>query len=245
MTPVIVYGVNPVLEALRASPERIRWIGIRKGSKEQRLGRLADEARKAGVVVRPVDDAAIRRQVPRDAVHNGVIAEVGEVDLVDPWPIIKAESTSLIVILDQVSDPHNVGAIIRNADALGADLVVVPEHRSAALNAAVVKSSAGAASWVPVAQVTNLARLLDDLKEEGYWSYGLDAAGQPIEEAKFGGRVVIVLGSEGKGLRPNVRKHCDAVLSIPMSGHVDSLNVASAAAITLWEVARQRRSSSA
>lgn len=239
---MIIFGANPVIEAIRSTPERVRWIHLQKG-RGGRRDEIAELARSAGIQIRWADAAQMKRIAPRGAVHNGVIAELAAIELASFDEVIRRDAVRRVVLLDEVTDPGNVGAIVRSADALGGDLVVLPEHRGAALDATLVKASAGAASWVPIAQVTNIAKSIEALKEAGFWVYGTDSEGDPIDTISFAERVAIVLGSEGRGLRPNVRKHCDAIISIPMRGRVDSLNVSVASALVLWELLRRDRSS--
>lgn len=234
---MIIYGLNPVIEAIRSSPDRIRYIGISRdhGSK---LQRAVAEAKKAGVSVRPMPAEQLDRLAGR-GVHNGILAEVSEADYADFHDEIAKESTQFVLILDGVTDPQNLGAILRVADGFGVDLVVIPEHDSVGLTSAAVKASAGASQWVPVAQVTNLARTIEALKEREYWVYGAAAGGDAPSRIDFRGRVAVVLGNEGKGIRRNVLEHCDRVVTIPMEGRVESLNVATAAAVLCYEVRRQ------
>lgn len=237
---MIIFGTNAVLEAVRSTPSRLRWIAIQKGKSGKR-DVVADEAKSAGIQIRWADQAQLKRLTPKGSIHNGVVAEISAIELVTLEDRIEDEATKTIMVLDEISDGGNVGAILRNADALGAQLVVVPERRGAALTPVVVRASAGAANWVNVSQVTNIAKTLETLKEAGFWVYGADAGGENVSSVDFADKVAIVLGSEGKGLRENVRKHCDMIISIPMFGHVDSLNVSAASAVLLWEIARRRK----
>ncbi len=148
--------------------------------------------------------------------------------------------TSLILLLDEINDPHNLGAILRSADQFGVELAVLPTRRVARQSPAVVKSSAGASLYVPLASVPNLASGLEAVKEAGFWAYGADLSGRRLEEVRFEGRVALVLGSEGSGLRRLVRERCDQLVRIPTAGHVDSLNVSVAAGILMHEIRRQQ-----
>ncbi len=150
-----------------------------------------------------------------------------------------AEKISVVVILDSVTDPHNVGAIIRSADQFGADLVVLPDHRGAKDSEVIERSSAGAASWVPVSVVTNLVRAVEQLKDAGYWIYGADAGGTPAHKCKLSGKIAVVMGSEGNGISRLLSNSCDGIISIPTCGKLDSLNVSVAAGVILYEIARQ------
>ncbi|HKS24137.1 MAG TPA: 23S rRNA (guanosine(2251)-2'-O)-methyltransferase RlmB [Thermoanaerobaculia bacterium] len=234
---MIIYGLNPVLEALRSHADRVHYVGVARehGGK---LQRAVAEAKRAGVPVRQMTAEQIDRLAGR-GVHNGVIADVSEGQYADFDDVIERESTSFVLILDGITDPQNLGAILRVADGFGVDLVVIPQHDSAGLTPAAVKASAGASEWVPVSQVTNLARALEALEKRGYWRYGAAAGGDAPSSIDFSGKVAIVLGSEGKGIRRNVLEHCDRTVTIPMRGHVDSFNVATAAAVLCYEVRRQ------
>jgi 23S rRNA (guanosine2251-2'-O)-methyltransferase len=236
---MIIYGLNPVLEAIRSRPDRVRFIGIARehGGK---LQRAVSAAREAGIDVRNFTNEQVDRMAGR-GVHNGVIAEVTGSEYADFDEVIGAETTKFVLILDSITDPQNFGAILRVADGFGVDLVVTPLHESVGLTPAAVKASAGASQWVPVAQVTNLARAIEQLKEAEYWVYATAEGGDRPNQIDFRGKVAIVMGNEGKGIRRNVLDHCDRVVTIPMFGHVESFNVATAAAILCYEVARQTR----
>ena len=234
---MIIYGLNPVLEALRSHPERIHYVGISRDA-GGKLQRAVVEAKNAGVPLRTFVAEQLDRLAGR-GVHNGIIADVSASGYADFEDVVSRETTSFVLILDGITDPQNFGAILRVADGFGVDLVVIPQHDSVGLTPAAVKASAGASEWVPVAQVTNLARTLDALKEAGYWTYAAAAEGDPPSAIDFRGKVAIVMGNEGKGVRRNVLEHCDRVVTIPMFGHVESFNVATAAAVLCYEVKRQ------
>jgi 23S rRNA (guanosine2251-2'-O)-methyltransferase len=236
---MIVYGANPVIEALRAHPDRVRYVGITREQRD-RMQKLIAAAQAANVTVRVLSHNELSKLAGK-GVHNGVVAEVSDTVYADFHDTVMKEETRFILILDSITDPQNFGAILRVADAFGVDLVVTPEHESVGLTPAAVKASAGASEWVSVAQVTNLARSIELLKENGYWVYAAAADGDRADKIDFKGKVAIVMGSEGKGVRRNVLEHCDRTIAIPMSGHVDSLNVASATAVLCYEVVRQTR----
>jgi len=235
---VIIYGVNPVLEAIRSHAERIRYIGVAR-EETARHQRLMGEAKRAGVAVRNLAIDQIDRLAGR-GVHNGVIAEVSETAYADFDDIVANEGTTFVLILDSITDPQNFGAILRVADGFGVDLVVIPQHDSVGLTPVAVKASAGASEWVPVAQVTNLSRAIETLKAAGYWIYAAADDGDRPDGIDFRGKVALVVGNEGKGIRRNVLEHCDRVVTIPMTGHVESFNVATAAAVLCYEVQRQQ-----
>lgn len=239
---MIVYGANPVFEALRAHPKRVRYIGITR-EQSGRMQKLIAEAKKVGVTVRTLTTNEIDRLTNR-GVHNGVVADVDAGSYVDFHDVVMSDETTFVLILDGITDPQNFGAILRVADGFGVHLVVIPEHESVGLTPAAVKASAGASEWVKVAQVTNLARAIELLKEKGYWVYAAAADGDRADKIDFRGKVALVMGNEGKGVRRNVLEHCDRNVSIPMFGHVDSFNVASAAAVLCYEVVRQTRAHS-
>lgn len=239
---MVIYGVNPVLEAIRAHPERVRYVGVAR-DQSARHQRLIAEAKTKGVSVRSLTAEQVDRLAGR-GVHNGVVAEVSQQAYADFDDVIASEATTFVLILDGITDPQNLGAILRVADGFGVNLVVIPEHDSVGLTPVAVKASAGASEWVPVAEVTNLARAIEALQKRGFWVYGAAAEGDAPSAIDFRGRVALVLGNEGKGIRRNVLEHCDRVVTIPMRGHVDSFNVATAAAILCYEVARQGGKSS-
>lgn len=235
---MIVYGLNPVLEALRARPAQIRFIGVSSGDKA-RLAKLIAEAKDAAVQVRVLPPEQVRRLAGGKA-HNGVVAEIADAEYADFDRVMGGDSPpSRIFVLDGVQDPQNLGAILRVADGFGFGMVVIPKHEATGLTATAVKASAGAAEWVPVCQVTNIARTLEELKEAGFWVYAAAAEGEPVAGVDFAEKVVIVMGSEGHGVRRNVLEHSDLRVAIPMRGGVSSLNVATAAAVLAYEVDRQ------
>jgi 23S rRNA (guanosine2251-2'-O)-methyltransferase len=234
---LIIYGVNPILEAIRSHPERIRYVGVAR-EETARHQRLMGEAKRAGVAVRNLAIDQIDRLAGR-GVHNGVVAEVSETAYADFDEIVEKEETSFVLIVDSITDPQNFGAILRVADGFGVDLVVIPEHDSVGLTPVAVKASAGASEWVQVAQVTNLSRAIEALKKAGYWVYAAAENGERPDAIDFSGKVALVVGNEGKGIRRNVLEHCDRVITIPMRGHVESFNVATATAILCYEVRRK------
>jgi 23S rRNA (guanosine2251-2'-O)-methyltransferase len=236
---MIVYGINPVLEALRAGRVTVVRVGQRGGGRMQELLALASER---GVRVERVDGQLLDRMA-RGGVHQGVVADVDDAtkDYSVEELVRGATGPALIVVLDGVEDPHNVGAILRTADAAGADGVVIQTRRSAALGGAAAKASAGALAHVRIAQVVNIARALDELKELGVWTVGFaDDATMNYDEIDFSTPSAIVVGAEGSGLRRLVREKCDFTACIPMRGHVSSLNVSVATGIVLFEARRQR-----
>lgn len=241
-----IYGINPVSEALKARGRAFEWVGVVKERHDLRLQRIIEDCRKIGVPVRFVQRTELDRMAG-NAGHQGVVAitsgkQYAELD--DVLAAKRGEHT-LIVVLDGVEDPHNLGAILRTADAAGADGVVIPERRAAGVTGTVSKASAGASEHLPVARVTNISRTVEELKERNIWVVGLDERGaQSYESVDYKMDCAVVLGAEGKGVHDLVRKKCDFLVSIPMLGQVPSLNVSVAAGVVLYEIVRQRRQSS-
>jgi len=235
---VIIYGINPVIEALRAGRVKELRVGDRADDRLKQLLALAGER---GVRVRRVPADALERE-SRRGVHQGVVAEVEKADDHSIDEIVRgAIGPALVVVLDGVEDPHNLGAILRTADAAGVDGVVVQSRRSAARDGAAAKASAGALAHVKIAEVVNIARAVEELKDGGVWTVGLAGeATASYETIDYTLPTAVVLGAEGAGLRRLVRERCDRLASIPMRGHVSSLNVSVAAGIVLFEAVRQR-----
>jgi 23S rRNA (guanosine2251-2'-O)-methyltransferase len=236
---VIIYGINPVLEALRAGRVRELRVGERADGRLKQLLALAGER---GVRVRRVAADALERD-SRRGVHQGVVAEIEEGDDYSIDEIVTGASAApLIVVLDGIEDPHNLGAILRTADAAGVDGVVVQSRRAASRGGVAAKASAGALAHVKVAEVVNIARAVEELKEAGVWTVGLASeAPDPYDAIDLTLPTALVLGAEGAGLRRLVRERCDRLASIPMRGHVGSLNVSVAAGVVLFEAVRQRQ----
>ncbi|HEX9050276.1 MAG TPA: 23S rRNA (guanosine(2251)-2'-O)-methyltransferase RlmB [Anaeromyxobacter sp.] len=241
----IVYGVNPVRERLRAGGEGVSELWLAEGTtRGAAFGELERLARAAGAKVRAAPRQKLDRLSGTDR-HQGVVAVVADFAYAALEDLLAAAAASgrppLLVVLDGVEDPHNLGAIIRSAHALGAHGVVIPKDRAVGVTPAAAKASAGAVERCPVARVTNVAKALDALKEAGVWSVALAADGErPLAQVDLKGPIALVLGSEGEGLRPLVRKTCDLSASIPMTGEIDSLSVSASAAVALYEAARQR-----
>jgi len=236
---VIIYGINPVLEALRAGRVKELRVGERADHRLKQLLALAGER---GVRVRRVPVDALEREARR-GIHQGVIAEVdAPADFSIGEIVAAASGAPLVVVLDGIEDPHNLGAIVRTADAAGADGVVLQSRHSAARGAVAAKASAGALSHVKIAEVVNIARALEELKDAGVWTIGLAGeAADSYEAMDLTLPTALVLGAEGSGLRRLVRERCDQLASIPMRGRIGSLNVSVAAGVVLFEAVRQRR----
>ena len=239
----IIEGRNAVIEALR-SGENIDKIYLAKGETDKTLGHIASRAREKGIVVVEAD----RRKLygmSRTHAHQGVIALAAMREYVSVQSLLSAAAAkgepALLVVCDEISDPHNLGAILRTAECAGAHGVIIPKRRSAGLTAIVGKTSAGAVSYMPVARVANLPATLEELKKQGVWIYGTAADGTTdLYEADLKGPAAIVIGSEGNGMGRLVREKCDFLVSIPMKGHISSLNASAAAAILLYEAVRRR-----
>ena len=230
--------INAVREIIQASPKRISRLLILQGSANPKVKELAELAGAQGVLIQPVPKKRLDREVPG---HQGLAAEVSSQGYVPIEAILERGGTPLLVLLDGVMDPQNLGAVIRSAEGAGAHGVILPADRAAGLTPAVYAVSAGAAEHMPVAQVNNLARAMDTLKKAGLWLVGAEGGCQRMwHEFDYTSPVGLVLGSEGKGLRPLVRSKCDVVLSLPLLGAITSLNVSAAAAVFLYEVVRQR-----
>ncbi len=242
-------GIHAVESALNERPGRLRRLWLLSGRQDQRIRRLIELARNNGIPSERLDNSAFQQRLTRlglgEVRHQGVIAEVqalvpgNESDL---ERLVVESERPLFLILDGVTDPHNLGACLRTADATGVTAVIVPQKRSAGLTATVARVASGAAETVPLIQVTNLSRTLKTLKAAGVWLTGLaDTEDSVLYDADLAGPSALVLGAEGEGLRRLTREQCDFLVSIPMAGTVSSLNVSVAAGVCLYEAVRQRR----
>jgi 23S rRNA (guanosine2251-2'-O)-methyltransferase len=227
----LLYGRNPIHEALRAGRRPVHQVWATAAA--------AREPWLAGAPVQLAEGSEIAERTGTDA-HQGMCAEAGPYPYVDEATLLAGDplpsAPRLIVALDEVQDPQNLGAIARSAECAGASGLVIPRHRSAEVTPAVGKASAGAVEHLPIARVRNLADFLMQAQKTGFWAYGADADGVPHTEPDYGDRVVLVLGAEGKGLRPRVREACDQLVAIPLRGRMESLNVSAAAAVLLYEI---------
>jgi 23S rRNA (guanosine2251-2'-O)-methyltransferase len=235
----LIYGINAVSEALAAG--RAEKVCVERGQKNPRIREIVAICREKGIPVSIEDRTWLDRKAAGER-HQGVVCYISEVRALSVGEILaQAHSPGLLLVLDGVEDPHNLGAILRSAEVAGADGVFIPQRRSAPLSAAAVKASAGAASHLKVARCGSAAQLIEQLKESGYWTAGFDAdSGRPLWECDFTVPTVLVLGSEGTGLHRLVKEKCDFLASIPVRGRVSSYNVSVAAGIALYEVLRQR-----
>ena len=239
----VIEGRNAVIEALRAGTA-IDKIYLQKGETDKTLGHIASKARAAGAVVVEADRRKLDA-MSRTHAHQGVIALSAVREYATVEDILRAAEAKgeapLLVVCDELSDPHNLGAVIRTAECAGAHGVIIPKRRSAGLTAVVAKTSAGAVAHVPVARVPNLSALLKELKDRGIWVFGTAADGATsLYDADLKGPAAIVIGSEGGGMGRLVAESCDFLVSIPMRGKLNSLNASAAAAILLYEAVRQR-----
>src|ERR1700722_4543801 len=238
-----IYGINAVTEALKAQKRSFEWVGMAKERHDIRLQRLIEDCRRLGVPVKYLLRTELDRMAGT-AAHQGGGAVTSAKQYSDLDDVVEAKrgQFSLVVVLDGVEDPHNLGAILRTADAAGADGVVIPERRAAGVTATVTKASAGASEHLPIAKVTNIARTLEELKAQNLWMVGLDERGQQsYASLDYNMDCAIVLGAEGKGVHDLVARMRHFRVSIPMLGKVPSLNVSVAAGVMLYEIVRQRR----
>jgi 23S rRNA (guanosine2251-2'-O)-methyltransferase len=233
---MILAGIHPVAEALRAGRPLDRVL-VAKGAGGPRVQEIIELARESAIPVRFEPRPALDR-LAGSAAHQGVVALGASQKYRSLDDVV--EGARMLVFLDGVEDPHNLGAIVRTAHAAGADAVVIPERRAAGLTEAVAKAAAGALEHLPVVRVGNLNRALDEIKEKGFWIYGVDERGtEAYDQARYAAPAALVLGGEGKGLHEMVRKRCDAVVRIPMAGKISSLNVSVAAGIILFDWKRR------
>lgn len=242
----VAYGIHAVRVLLTRHPQRVRRVLLTGGREASRLAEIRSLAQRAGVQVADVDDALLAKLAEGER-HQGVVAEVvaqaGDPETQLEEALEAAGAAPLLLVLDGVQDPHNLGACLRSADAAGVAAVIVPRDRAAGLTPVVRKVAAGAAETVPLVPVVNLARTLRELKERGVWLVGTDdTADKTLFEADLKGPLALVMGSEGEGMRRLTRECCDLLVSIPMAGAVESLNVSVAAGVALFEAVRQRSS---
>lgn len=236
----IIFGRNPVMEAI-LSGKAIDTIYVQRGAKG--LGKLISAAKENGAIVKDAGEEKLSSLCEEK--HGGVVAVMAAADYATVEDIFAAAAEKghdpFIVIADEIQDPHNLGAIIRTAEAAGADGLIIPKRRSVGLTGTVFKTSAGAANWLKIARVPNLVETIKELKKRNVWVYGAEADGTPFDKADLSGAVALVIGSEGFGLGRLVRENCDMILSIDMYGKVNSLNASVSAGILMYEVVRARR----
>ncbi len=239
----VIAGRNSVGEALK-SGRPLNKLLIAKGERQGSLRELAGMAKDKGILVQEVEPQRLAQLAPGQR-HQGVVAMASPVEYAEVEDILAAAEAKgeapLIVVLDELEDPHNLGAVLRTVDAAGAHGVIIPKRRSCPLSTTVAKTSAGAVEYVPVARVANLAQTLDKLKKAGVWVAGCDMDGtENYFEASLKGPLALVIGGEGRGLGRLVKEHCDFLVRIPMQGHVNSLNASVACSLVLYEAVRQR-----
>lgn len=238
----LIVGRNPVIEALK-SGKQIDTLFVNKDAGGS-INLICKLAKEHNIVIKQVTDTKLS-YMSHGASHQGVIASgacAEYVSVEDILAVSKSKGTQpFIVICDEIEDPHNLGAIIRTAEAAGADGIIIPKRRSASLNQTVFKTSAGAASWLPVARVSNIAAAIDMLKENGVWIYGTDADGENYSGINLTGSIALVIGSEGDGIGRLVREKCDYLIKLPMMGKITSLNASVAAGIFMYEAVRQKQ----
>ena len=249
MTAPVAYGIHSVRVLLLRHPQRVRRVMVAGGREAGRLAEVRALAQSAGVQLSTVEEAQLDKLAAGER-HQGVVAELlpraGDPETQLEEALEAAGDAPLLLVLDGVQDPHNLGACLRSADAAGVAAVLVPRDRAAGLTPVVRKVAAGAAETVPLVAVVNLARTLRELKERGVWLVGTDdSAEQTLYDAELTGPVALVMGSEGEGMRRLTRECCDQLVSIPMAGAVESLNVSVAAGVVLFEAVRQRSAGSA
>ena len=238
----IIVGRNPVTEAIRSS-RPIDKILVARGERGGAIVGILAKAKKQGITIKEVDERKLE-YLTGGANHQGIVAFAAVKEYASVEDILAAAEERgeplFVVVLDEIEDPHNLGAIIRTAECAGAHGVIIPKRRSAALSYAVGKASAGAVEYVPVARVTNIADTLDKLKALGVWVYGADMNGADYSKCNFSGAAAVVIGNEGKGLRRLVRDKCDEIVSLPMKGKINSLNASVAAGVLMYAISSQR-----
>jgi len=240
ITMTVIYGFHSVFEALLSNHRTIEKVILAAGKKDGHAARIRREAEKRSIPVvsepREIIDAMAAGKA-----HQGVIG-IQESFRYSPFDEFLENDVSFIMILDRIQDPHNFGSLIRTAHCFGVDAIITPERHAPAVTPAVKKVAAGAVEHMRISRVVNIARSVDILKKEGYWIYGADMSGRDaVEEMSVTGKTAVILGGEHKGIRPLVKRKCDYLLSIPMMGHIDSLNVAVAGGIILFQIATRRR----
>ncbi len=237
-----IEGRNAVLEALK-NDVSLDIAYIAKDSREGSIRKAISLLKEKKVIVKYMDKVKLE-QMTQTGNHQGIIALTADYQYAELSEVLREieekEKNGMLLLLDEIEDPHNLGALIRSAEGAGADAVIIPKRRAAMVNATVEKTSAGAVSHMKVVRVSNLVQTMEDLKKRNYWIYGLEMNGQPYDEAQLKGNIVIVVGNEGRGMGRLVTETCDFLLSIPMRGKIQSLNASVAGSIVLFEAAKQR-----
>ncbi len=241
----LIYGIHAVEAAIRNQPENVLQVFVQQGRNDNRIKTIQDIAKNSGISIQAITNDRLKEKCPK-ARHQGVAAEIRfdksrAISLED----ILAKESVLLLILDEVQDPHNIGACLRTADAVGVDAVIVSKNRSPALTPVIRNVSSGAAETVPYIMVSNLARALEKIRQHNVWLLGTSGdSEQTIYQTKVNKRVALIMGSEGKGMRRLTREACDELVSIPMQGSVESLNISVASAVCLYEIRRQQQAAS-
>lgn len=238
----LIYGRNACLEALNTG--KVEELYIQKGNLKGSIEKVIGRAKNKNVIIKTVDKKTLDNMA-KGEVHQGVIASISSFEYSSVEDILneakKREEDPFIVILDEIEDPHNLGAIIRSCETAGVHGVIIPKRRSASINSTVYKSSAGACNYLKVSKVTNINRTIDELKEKNIFVYGTDGdAKSYYNKTNLTGPIAIVIGNEGKGISMQVKKNCDELIKIPMRGKITSLNASNACAVVCYEVLRQR-----
>ena len=238
----LIYGRNACLEALNT--EKVEELYIQKGNLKGSIEKVIGRAKNKNIIIKTVDKKTLDN-MSNGEVHQGVIASISSFEYSSVEDILnvakKREEDPFIVILDEIEDPHNLGAIIRSCETAGVHGVIIPKRRSASINSTVYKSSAGACNYLKVAKVTNINRTIDELKEKNIFVYGTDGdAKSYYNKTNLTGPIAIVIGNEGKGISMQIKKNCDDLIKIPMRGKITSLNASNACAVVCYEVLRQR-----
>ena len=237
----IIYGIHAVEAVLRNQPENVLQVFVQQGRNDNRIKKILDIAKNSGISLQSISNDKLKEKCPK-ARHQGVVAEIragrsGTVTLDD----VLQKDSMLLLVLDEVQDPHNIGACLRTADAIGVDAVVVSKNRSPALTPVIRNVASGAAETVPYIMVSNIARALEKIKDKNVWVMGTSGdASHTIYDCNVNNRLALVMGSEGKGMRRLTREACDELISIPMQGSVESLNISVATAVCLYEIRRQQ-----
>ena len=240
-----IIGRNPVMEAIRSGRE-IEKIFVKKGGAEGSIVSIIKKAKEKGIIVTEVDRQKLDA-MSEGGNHQGIVALAAVCNYVSVQDILDAAEKKgkppFVIICDKITDPHNLGSIIRTANCVGADGIIIPKRNSVGLNSVVAKTAAGAIEYTPVARVTNIARTIDDLKEKGLWIAGADMGEKSMYKTDLKGAIGLVIGSEGEGISRLVRDKCDFLVTIPMYGDINSLNASVAAAVLMYEISRQRENS--
>lgn len=236
----IIYGLHAVTEALNSSTVNKLYVEENlRGKNVEKIKALARE-KKVNISWTPKTEL---NKMSDNGVHQGFVARVAEfayTELEDIINLTQDKTTATLLILDELTDPHNLGSIARTADATGVDAIIIPKHRSVGITPVAVKASTGALQYVPVVRVTNLSQTLDKLKDAGFWTFGTDMDGTPFNKWNTAGKVALIIGNEGYGIAQNLKKQVDEMITIPMVGHVQSLNASVAASVLMYEIFRNR-----